>query len=91
MTTTATPTTGITAAKIKDDSFYKSRTYILFYHFRAAAPLSLVYEHQGTFKESIERAKVHCIRMNYRFIKVRPFVVDLDEREARINSGEEEH
>jgi hypothetical protein len=68
----------------------KSRTYILYYHFRAAAPLTLVFEHVGTFKEVIERAKLHCIRANYRFIKVRPFVVDLDEREKRINSGEDE-
>ena len=64
------------------------RTYVGFYHFRAAAPLSMVFEYAGELKEAIERFKIHCERCNYRFIKVRPFIVDLDEREARINGQE---
>jgi hypothetical protein len=68
----------------------KFRTYRLFYHFRAAAPLDLVFEHEGTFHEAIDRAKLHCQKMNYRFIKVRPFIVDLDEREKRVNDGVED-
>ena len=63
------------------------RTFILYYHFRAAKPLDLVFTFDGNLPEAIERGKKHCTVMNYRFIKVRPFIVDLDEREARRNVG----
>lgn len=71
-----------------------TRSFTGFYHFRAAAPLSLTFELKGkspddiTLPKAIERFKLHCQRVNYRFIKVRPFIVDLDEREARINQGD---
>ena len=67
------------------------RTFILYYHFRAAAPLTLVFEHKGDLKSAIERGQSHCTRMNYRFIKVRPFIVDLDEREKRRNEEDFVH
>ena len=69
----------------------QERTYILYYHFRAAKPLDLVFTYHGTLPEAIERGKQHCERMQYRFIKVRPFIVDLDEREVRRNQEEFSH
>jgi len=38
-----------------------------------------------SLKAAIERGQQHCIKMAYKFIKVRPFIVDLDERERRRN------
>lgn len=65
-----------------------SRTYILYYHYRAAAPLTIVFQHPGSFKDAVERAQLFCKKVNYRFIKIRPFIVDLDEWEKRINEEE---
>jgi hypothetical protein len=68
-----------------DQNLNKSRTFILYYHFRAAAPLTKVFEFDGTLKDAVARAELHCKRMNYRFIKVRPFIIDFDEQEKRRN------
>ena len=37
----------------------------------------------GTMAEAISRAREHCIKMNYRFICIRPFLIDLEEQEIR--------
>lgn len=63
----------------------KNRSYTLYYHFRGSIPLTLHFEYDGGWKAAIERGILHCQRMNYRFIKVRPMIVDLDEREKRRN------
>lgn len=36
-------------------------------------------------RRAYERGKLHCERMNYRFVKVEPFLVDLDHRENFLN------
>lgn len=41
----------------------------------------------GDFRTIVERAKVHCERMNYRFHMVRPAFVDFDEEEKRLGQG----
>ena len=69
----------------QNKSLNHKRVFILYYHFRAAAPLTLVFEHQGDLRSAKERAELHCKRMNYRYIKVRSFIVDLDEREKKRN------
>ena len=69
----------------QNQSLNHKRVFILYYHFRAAAPLTLVFEHQGDLRSAKERAELHCKRMNYRYIKVRSFIVDLDEREKKRN------
>lgn len=65
----------------------KTRVYILYYHHRASAPLTRIFCIDGDLFKAAERGKEHCRRCNYRFIKVRPFVVDLEEIEKRINDG----
>jgi hypothetical protein len=69
---------------------YKLRSYTLWYHFRTTKPQELHFELAGPLPMAIERGIVHCQRMNYKFIKVRPMIVDLDEREARRNDDREE-
>ena len=66
--------------------FDKTRVYTLYYHYRASAPKTLVFEFKGSFNEAIERGRAFCARVNYRFIKVKPFIIDLDEREKRITT-----
>lgn len=69
----------------------KKRSYILYYHYRLSKPQELGFEMMGrtdeeiSLKKAIERGQRHCLTMNYKFIKVRPFIVDLDEREKRRN------
>lgn len=65
----------------------QDRLYTLYYHFKTSHPLSLVFQFKGTLPAAIERGQLHCRRCNYKFIKVRPFLVDLDEREKRLNEG----
>lgn len=48
--------------------------FFLFYH--AQAPKDM--------RPVVERIKKHCEIMNLRFVNVRPFIVDLDEAEARV-------
>ena len=63
------------------------RSYTLYYHYRNSRPQELHFEYEGDLKNAIERGQEHCIRMNYKFIKVRPLIVDLDDRERRRNEG----
>ena len=48
----------------------------------------IMLDNNPSMKDAIERAREHCIRMGYRFICVRPFLVDLDEQESRKLSGD---
>ncbi len=36
------------------------------------------------FRRAIERSKLHCERMRYKFLITRPYIVDLDEEEKRM-------
>lgn len=65
---------------------FPKRSYTLYYHFRSTAPLTLTFEFTGSFNQAIERAQTFCKRCNYRFIKIRPFIVDLDKHEELVNS-----
>ena len=81
LTKNLTPITAETLTKLD-----KPRTYILYFHHKASAPQTKVFEFTGTFFEAIDRGKKHCELMNYRFIKVRPFIVSFDEQEKRHNN-----
>lgn len=61
-----------------DPATLRERVFILFYHYRASAPQQRVFNHKGDLPTAIERGSEHCKKMGYRFIKVRPFIVDLD-------------
>ena len=65
------------------------KTYILHYHYRASNPLTKIFRFLGPLTEAIERGRVHCDIMNYRFIKVRPFIVDLTDQERVRNDDQQ--
>ena len=59
--------------------------YILFYR-QGNNPnpqFFMFYHHSHEIRKVVERIKKHCELMNLRFVNVRPFVVDLDESEAK--------
>jgi hypothetical protein len=62
--------------------------YTLYYHYRASRPLEFIFIFEGDLKKAVTRGRRHCEAMNYRFIKVRPTIVDLDDRERRKNEAE---
>lgn len=59
--------------------------YILFYRQGSNPhPQFFMFYHESTeIRKVVERIKKHCELMNLRFVNVRPFVVDLDETEAK--------
>ena len=59
------------------------RTFTLYYHYKASIPLTIHFEFDGDLRAAAARGLDHCKVMNYRFIKVRPLIVDLDLREQR--------
>jgi len=44
-------------------------------------PQSVNFNFSGTFRDAIVRAQKHCEIMNYRFVSVRPAIIDMDEVE----------
>jgi len=59
--------------------------YILFYR-QGNNPhpqFFLFYHPSGEIRQVVDRIKKHCELMNYRFVNVRPFIVDLDAVEAK--------
>lgn len=41
-----------------------------------------VFPFKGNKEEAVRRAREFCLRMNYKFIFVEPFLIDLDKTEA---------
>lgn len=64
------------------------RTFTLYYHYKASVPLTIHFEFDGDLRAAALRGLEHCKKMNYRFIKVRPLIVDLDLREQRKTDKE---
>lgn len=62
------------------------RSFCLWYMQGSLAPLIKFWEMSGTLPEAIERAKTHCRIMGYKFVRVRPHIVDLEEQE-RLKMG----
>lgn len=59
--------------------------YVLFYRQGSNPhPQFFVFNYpSGDIRRVVDRAKKHCELMNYRFVNVRPFVVDMDAAEAK--------
>jgi len=64
------------------------KLWTLYYHFGNTIPQTLNFPFDGSMSEAAQRAREHCVIMGYRFIKIRPFIVDFDDRERRKKSGE---
>ena len=60
----------------------KERERIFVLHFKHQNQIKQKnFNFRGPLKEAIERGKDHCNKMGYRFVLVRPFVVDLTHQE----------
>ncbi len=65
--------------------------YILFYR-QAANPyplFSVFYHPSHDIRVVVDRVKRHCELMSYRFVSVRPLIVDLDKAEQRLYGTQE--
>jgi len=60
----------------------KLRSFVLWYLQGSLHPLFKIFEFRGTLPEAGIRAKKHCTIMEYKFIRVRPHIVDLDQQEG---------
>lgn len=64
-------------------SKYPSDVWVLYYRYGTIPCLQKFFRFGGDMVGAINRAREHCIKMNYQFICIRPFLVDLDEQEIR--------
>lgn len=66
------------------------RMYELNYRRGSRPPEAIVFEYAGNHQEAIDRGRKHCEKMDFRFLGVYPFCVDLDavekHREKEINA-----
>ena len=79
------------AHKVKDSDINRERFYILYYIYqnRRTEPKTKVFPFKGPLAQAIIRGRNHCEKMNYKWITVRPFIVDLEEQEERKLSNPE--
>jgi hypothetical protein len=55
------------------------------YYARGINPrCELIFKVDGGLQSAISRARSHCEKMNYKFIRCEPFLVNLDEVEKRF-------
>ena len=56
--------------------------FCMYYRHGVNPGLTKIFYYSGNFQEAKKRAESHCGIMGYKFIWLRPFVVDLDAEEA---------
>lgn len=61
-----------------------TKLWKLFYKVGYNPRAELVFPFVGEKDEAINRGREHCKRMNYKFIHVEPFIVDLDATERNF-------
>jgi hypothetical protein len=66
----------------------EKRAYTLWYRYRATAPFSKNFYYEGDLHDAAEAGRRHCQIMGFRFVIVRPFIIDLRNQEARKLSNE---
>ena len=64
--------------------YYRSGSNMLScnFHFKKPAETMNARDH---FRAAVERAKLHCERMRYRFNFCTPYIIDLEEAERRMS------
>jgi hypothetical protein len=69
----------------------KQVPYILYYRQgNNPHPQFFMFYHEShDIRKVVDRIKKHCELMNLRFVNVRPFIVDLNEAEAKIVGASE--
>ncbi len=60
----------------------KNRSFVGWYLQGNMHPIFKIFEFKGTLPEAAVRFQKHCRVMEYKYIRVRPHVVDLDQQEG---------
>jgi hypothetical protein len=63
------------------------KLYKLYYKRGFDPHCELVFAFDGDLASAIKRGREHCLRMNYKFIHVKPYFIDLDESEKNFTGG----
>lgn len=63
------------------DTIAEENVYILFYRHGMNPQCQKGFKLRGDLKAAVERAKLHCQKMGYRYIFVRPLVTNLEDDE----------
>ena len=63
------------------------RIWALYYMFGTSSPQQKLFSFDGDMQGATMRARKHCEIMHYRFIRVRPGIVDLDYQESQYMNG----
>lgn len=74
----------------KNSSRQLPRIWALYYRYGTVPQLVKHFINDGTLQDAIIRAREHCIKMGYRFICVRPFLIDFEEQENRRQQGDQD-
>ena len=62
--------------------------FVMYYRHGVNPGLTKVFHFEGTWQEAKKRAEAHCGIMGYKFIWMRPFIVDLDaEEQTQLSRG----
>ena len=56
--------------------------FAMYYRHGVNPGLTKIFYFDGTFQEAKKRAEAHCGIMGYKYIWLRPFIVDLDAEES---------
>lgn len=63
------------------------RIWTLYYMYGSSSPISKQFTFDGNLQEAMMRGRKHCSVMRYRFVRVRPALVDLDHQEEMFLRG----
>ena len=87
-----TPVTETTPRKIPTatELINSKKVWTLYFRYGSVPFLHKNFIHDGNMLDAINRARQHCIIMGYKFICVRPFLIDLDEQEKRREEGNQD-
>lgn len=63
----------------------RERHYILYFMHKSgrAIPETKIFPFKGSLDQAVVRGRDHCEIMNYKFLRVRPFIVDLEDQEEK--------
>lgn len=66
------------------------RLWMLWYFKGTSQPQFKCFQFEGTMRDAVQRGRLHCTKMNYRFGSVRPFMIDLDYQEEQFEKSMKE-
>lgn len=74
----------------KKNTFFndgETRIWTLYYMYGSSSPISKLFTFDGNLQDATVRGRKHCSIMRYKFVRVRPALVDLDHQEEQFIRG----